>query len=365
MANWAAISALGTAAQGAGDYFGQLSSRKVQEERLAQARGEKLADREHTDKRADDAAAVATEAAAAQVIADEKQRQLERGEGIDDDANLRRTLADEKLGRAATAHELEVTQEQEAYDLEVSRRGKEFDRTWSDPKTGEVFEIMKDGSSVATGRFGEITVDEEGVEIGSTDVTNMSESERKTLYQAAGASVGYGDMLAAMDAGYEPTDWARGNFDKMMIKSDLTNEFASEQGQLYHRGATQLYENLLRKATGAAAPDTEVVRYAEMFIPRPGDHPSVARAKILAAGKMIEALKDPYWKDKTSTNNKGDWTALVSGIVKEAGIDDLAVNYDATKPNVYGSVPVDPARSGRGQGANVSSSRASLLDKYK
>jgi len=53
MANWAAISALGTAAQGAGNYFGELNAQKLKEERLAQARGEFLEDRKHTDQRAD------------------------------------------------------------------------------------------------------------------------------------------------------------------------------------------------------------------------------------------------------------------------------------------------------------------------
>ena len=53
MANWAAISALGTAAQGAGNYFGELNAQKLKEERLAQARGEFLEDRNHTDARAD------------------------------------------------------------------------------------------------------------------------------------------------------------------------------------------------------------------------------------------------------------------------------------------------------------------------
>ena len=55
MANWAAIGALGTAAQGAGNYFGQVNAQKIKDERLAQARGEFLADRDHTDKRADQA----------------------------------------------------------------------------------------------------------------------------------------------------------------------------------------------------------------------------------------------------------------------------------------------------------------------
>jgi hypothetical protein len=53
MANWAAIGALGTAAQGAGNYFGQVNAQKVKDERLAQARGEFIADRDHQDKRAD------------------------------------------------------------------------------------------------------------------------------------------------------------------------------------------------------------------------------------------------------------------------------------------------------------------------
>ena len=51
MANWAAIGALGTAAQGAGNYFGEVNSQRLKDERLAQARGEFLEDRDHQEAR--------------------------------------------------------------------------------------------------------------------------------------------------------------------------------------------------------------------------------------------------------------------------------------------------------------------------
>lgn len=45
MANWSAIGALGTAASGAGDYFGKLGETKRKAEVLAQARAMELADK--------------------------------------------------------------------------------------------------------------------------------------------------------------------------------------------------------------------------------------------------------------------------------------------------------------------------------
>ena len=44
MSNWAAIGALGTAAEGAGNYFGIIAKEKIVSERLAEARANKLAD---------------------------------------------------------------------------------------------------------------------------------------------------------------------------------------------------------------------------------------------------------------------------------------------------------------------------------
>ena len=362
MANWAAIGALGTAAEGAGNYFGQLNAQKIREERLAQARGEKLADRAHSEKRADDATEVAKEDARLAGIADEEQRQLERREGKSDSSDLRATILAERQGAAVSARELAVSQEQADHDRDQGRLGEEIDRVWTDPKTGEIFEIMKDGSDRSTGRFN--LPDEDYVDPDAppedrgrvADMKELSEASMKIEYQRAGAQAGFDDMLQAMKDGYEPTDWVRGNWDKLVIQSDLTNEFASGQGQLFQRGATQLYENLLRRATGAAAPDTEVDRYAEMFIPRPGDHESVVTAKLRASGLMIDALKGPAWDGKTSTNNKQQWMSLARDVVQNAGLDELQDGYDNTKPNAYGAPikqPADEASAigGGGQGA--------------
>jgi len=58
------------------------------------------------------------------------------------------------------------------------------------------------------------------------------------------------------------------------------------------RALSSSVENLLRVRTGAAAPETEVVRYALMFMPRPFDPVSVARDKVNAmADFWDEALK--------------------------------------------------------------------------
>jgi len=374
MANWAAIGALGTAAEGAGNYFGQLNAQKIREERLAQARGEQLADRAHNEKRADDATEVAKEDARLAGIADEEKRQLIRTEGKADGRNLRATLLAERQGAAADAEVLSISQEQADYDRDQSRLSEEIDRTWTDPKTGEIYDIMKDGSSRITDRVG--LVDEDYVDPNAppedrgrvADMKDLSEAAMKIEYQRAGAQAGFDDMLQAMKDGYEPTDYARGIFDKYAVKSDITNEFASEQGQLYHRGATQLYENLLRRATGAAAPDTEVARYAEMFIPRPGDHPSVVEAKLRASGLMIDALKGPAWDGKTSTNDASEWKTLARSVVQEAGIDNLQSGYDNTQPNAYGS-PIQygskaPEAIGAGGQSARAASRSALLDKY-
>ena len=364
MANWAAIGALGTAAEGAGNYFGQLNAQKIREERLAQARGEKLADRAHNEKRADDATATAKEDARLADIADEEQRQLRRTEGKADGTALRATLLAERTSAAADAEVLATSQEQADYERDQARRSEEIDRTWTDPKTGEIFEIMKDGSDRSTGRFN--LPDEDYVDPNAppedrgrvADMEDLSEAQMKIEYQRAGAQAGFDDMLQAMRDGYEPTDYARGIFDKYAVKSDITNEFASQQGQLYHRGATQLYENLLRRATGAAAPDTEVARYAEMFIPRPGDHPSVVEAKLRAAGLMIDALKGPAWDGKTSTNDATEWKTLARSVVQEAGIDDLQAGYDNTQPNAYGAPVEDPAKEPEAIGAGGQSARS-------
>lgn len=57
------------------------------------------------------------------------------------------------------------------------------------------------------------------------------------------------------------------------------------------QAALMLSDAWLRYTSGAAVPETEVERFAESFIPRPGDDPGTLEQKRQARSTIIEALK--------------------------------------------------------------------------
>lgn len=316
MANWSAIGALGEAAKASGDYFGVLAVEKTRTQRLAEARAEQLADRTegrvYNAKLATDAATAkeAERKAEAIRVADLLEDKHDHEEEVREAGNIEHdrragnkpptivTTIDPIIDKNGTRHYMwsdgeyrpETTEgghgviyegsDEAQLIADSSRQAQEGGEWLPGMKTGELTpELVADTRPVF-----KKPVDPVDEESGPT-----REFEAKAKYQAQGAAIGLDDMLEQMEKGYRPGGTSA-LLDQWFTGTDVGNLVVSDQAQAYQRGATQLYENLLRRATGAAAPDTEVTRYFKMFIPRAGDGPETIASKLESAGRMIEAM---------------------------------------------------------------------------
>lgn len=350
MSNWAAIGALGTAAEGAGNYFGIIAKEKIVSQRLADARANKVADTEDAREY------------------QEQTAETNRVQGLEDQEAAREQSIKDNLVTTAAANA--ENDRRKGVTAEIADRGGDEGEKWtkvsnSDMKVdadGNEYILMDNGSG--TTEYKQVGMGDVPFVDAETEGGDKSEFEAKAAYQKSGAQAGLNDMYRAMEAGYDPTTLSS-YIDGKVVKSDELNFIASAEGQVYQRGATQLYENLLRRATGAAAPDTEVMRYYQMFVPKAGDSEEVAQAKMLAAGKMIESLDGMSNTDVNSPEWELEWKNKARAITQEAQLDPLDASLgEDTVSAVPGTVP-PTVRNGASRAGNGSSAEPSqVTSKY-
>jgi hypothetical protein len=325
MANWSAIGALGEAAKASGDYFGVLAVEKTRTQRLAEARAEQLEDaatarsqkledidaRQKYDKTVYEGK---REDTTEDAVAGELRRDAIAAKAADrtnnaeiEEWNRQRGITSSEWSHSSGNTLVKGDTRLEMFtnkngDVIYQKATRNAEGTVVPASSGEV------DSSLAVDSVDAPQQDSQSlagfVEPGDVEDGPTREFEAKAQYQAQGAAIGLGDMLTQMENGYKPGD-PSALLDQWLTGTDVGNLVVSDQAQAYQRGATQLYENLLRRATGAAAPDTEVTRYFKMFVPRAGDGPMTIASKLEAAGRMIEAM-DTLGSPDLGPDSKGE-----------------------------------------------------------
>ena len=242
MANWSGLAALGEMAKGAGKYYGTLSSEQRKNERLAQARAERVADR-----------------------AEERGHQLE-----DRESNREWQIEQTDGSRDYAAEKLA---EERAYQAQQSKLERSQSMEDAEMKHTNAMDLqrLKDGPG------------------GSSSDKTASQVTHETRTQQA--QVAYAELDAIMER-YDPGS-AQGGWDQTMV-GGLTNFMASEDGKQYQSAAGRVKEAFLRAATGAAAPETENKAYINMFIPQFGDGPETKAAKKAAMMEQIRIMQSAY-----------------------------------------------------------------------
>jgi len=116
---------------------------------------------------------------------------------------------------------------------------------------------------------------------------SKTEVEAKNTFRAGMLREAIDDMVQLRDAGYNPS--GIGAFkDKYMATNDVTRGLSSDEGLMFKSAANTGKEQVLRAATGAAAPTSENEEYIETLVPRIGEGRDVFDYKI---GKLEEAYR--------------------------------------------------------------------------
>ena len=326
MANWSAIGALGEAAKASGDYFGVLAVEKTRTQRLAEARAEQLAD----------AATARKEKLFDIDNARDYQEGLseaERLQGIEDDtaAELRRAgIAAGTVGAANREHDRRQGNKPPtivtAIDPIIDQNGTRH-YMWSDgeyrPETSEggqgvIYEGSDEAERIAASasqaqeggdwfpgmKEGELTpelvadtrpvfkkpVDDED------SLANMSEQEKSYYRAEQTLKNSIADLTLVLNSGFDPSSlggavevWMSGDGPMNDVPEGIGGP--SSAAQVYKRSTMDISESLLRLATGAAAPDTEVSRYAQLFTPGFGDTDAMKASKLNAINQSVRVLE--------------------------------------------------------------------------
>lgn len=248
MSKYAALAALGEMAKGAGGFFGQMHVEKVKNERLAQARAERL-----EDIKSQRAWQAEQEADRREYAAGVRDEQREYAEGVlEEEREYAATLREEDLADA------------------------DFDAAMEHQRDLELIAAREE----AKGTGGS----------GTNPNKKQTEGQRKMELNARSSQEGLDDLRAIYSSDKYKLTSTGGFIDQYTAGKGPLNALASETGQQRKRAEGQLKEGLLRTATGAAAPVSEHGQYATMFIPVWGDDPKVVERKLAAAQEQINYI---------------------------------------------------------------------------
>lgn len=250
MSKWSGMAALGEMAKGAGQYFGSVSKHQRQTERLAQARAEKIADRDEGRQYAESIRDEGREFAADQRSDAQDLQQLD------------------EMAAENTAHVEGVKARRDKLQADKASRD-EWDRRRE--------ATQKDKMEALTGKSSDKSASEVTHET-RTKQAQVAMREVRALTQGPDA--------------YDPTS-IRAGVDQVMV-GGLTNFLATEKGQQYQSATKRAKEAFLRAATGAAAPESENKAYVNMFIPQFGDSKETMDAKFTAMDEQIRIMAEAY-----------------------------------------------------------------------
>lgn len=175
--------------------------------------------------------------------------------------------------REAQAERERAAQAATAEQSEQDRQSREF-TALADRESREAIEAAKLAASA--GKTSKPTAAQQTAKY-RADAFNEALSSMETLY--------------AGGAGYDPTG-VEGFKDKIANKSDLTRWASSEEGQQWASAASTAREQLLRTATGAAAPEGEKSDYIVTLIPQPGESDDTVRFKFEQLKRFRQILAE-------------------------------------------------------------------------
>lgn len=95
---------------------------------------------------------------------------------------------------------------------------------------------------------------------------------------------------------------------KSRVGMDVGNVMNGEEFQKFNQAALQLSDAWLRYTSGAAVPETEVMRFAAAFTPRPGDTAGTLAQKAKAREMIIRAMREGSGAAISSTQDSIDRT---------------------------------------------------------
>lgn len=328
MANWAAISALGTAASGAGDYFGTVALDKKKQDMLAQARANKLEDSA--------AAAASKEADYLQGredkkndgIAAEKQWQSRNAQGIAEAANLREKIRLEDDVQKDADHIRLVEESGELAEIAATRAkavSNADDGGWSgefhvDQETGAVSKITKEGDLVPTDRSELTAVELKNLEWTQEELQEEREYqlnlEREMLEAAADLEkngfdfteaqskiyIHYGNGMGGLANAYKALEEGpQGGMDAVIRQLGegkiMSNWMQTEEAQLYHQAMLVMAEATLRHKSGAALKPDEILLEAKKYMIEVGDTAAMIIQKNDSAQSAVDLMGDTLPKE--------------------------------------------------------------------
>jgi hypothetical protein len=130
-------------------------------------------------------------------------------------------------------------------------------------------------------------------------------------------TLGYNEETGEFED-YDPTGW-QGLWDKATNKYDVTRWLSSDEGIQYQSDANTVKEQVLRTATGAAAPNTENEEYLQTLIPAPGDG-EAAKFKIEKLRTISRRLRNAA----DAGANQEELNDLSNDIIDKMRKDDMS-----------------------------------------
>lgn len=277
MSKWSTLRMIGEMAKGGGTYFGAVHAEARRNERLAQARAEKVADR-------DDARQYAEKTHQERLSEEAARRQVVRGEKLEDT---------EAVLALKTAHAAPDNP-----DLVKGGDGFFYAKTPTGLQRTDVRHTAEGGTS-----------------------GDKTATERTLEMRMKSAAEALTEMETLEARGYDPTGFG-GLKDQWTAGAGVTNWAASSEGQQYQTAAKRVKEAFLRTATGAAAPESENSAYVGMFIPSFGDTAETKEAKKRAIREQIAAMAEASSTGVPQDVADALWRESAQGIARRHGLSD-------------------------------------------
>jgi hypothetical protein len=325
MANWAAIGALGTAAEGAGNYFGQVHMERKKTERLAQVRANKLADRkdnrEHTASLLENSQEHTADLLGekkdydAGLLDDRNDRSdMEYNRNKDDQSDLRAETRfwdrlNENEQRAYDRMTLEEQREykvnREAEDLKIDNEqwSGQFWTADKGPDAGKIYKVLKDGSKVET-PFEEMTAGEKYESKVFMDARaakleaageglDLTESQSKVMIHFGNGAAAINDMNKALQLSEGNAASTKESLIRQFGEGGVTTAWMEgETAQLYNQAAYVALEATLRHKSGAALKTEEIVLEAKKYQIEAGNSPAVIAQKMESLHRAVYLMGD-------------------------------------------------------------------------
>lgn len=351
MANWSAIGALGTAASGAGDYFGKLGETKRKAEVLAQARAMELADK-----------------------ADERSYQeglykRDRADGKEDAAAARVLELEDRDAGWKNDAEVAKTQAGTAQDLARLNSGLRTAEGEKQHEQNLALQEAKDEDNVAAAAE-KAEVDRQAALFETlNNPVKLSSHQTDLLQRAAKGKQGIAnleELLANPD--FDVTS-SREHMMSKYADNDVTRGAIEKEWRQWDNAVLSIVTQELRTDSGAALTNEEIASYSKRIGPQIGDTAEEIRQKIESMKQTFAAMDAAGDPNATPDQIRAAYGVRHDAIAKAAkwAEEDLAAKEAAEKGDLpKGEVSNEEATAqGTIDVSNLSPSARARLEKRK